>query len=69
MMSATVSVAVLRFAVSSQTASRVYRVGLLNPGEPLSDTNLFGMAIIRGFSKHGYVLGKTLLFARDADEE
>src|SRR5712691_8955600 len=48
----------------AQTASRIYRIGLLNAGEPLSDTSYFGAAIIRGFATHGYTLGRNLTFER-----
>ncbi len=48
----------------AQTASRIYRIGLLNAGEPLSDTSYFGAAIIRGFARHGYTLGRNLAFER-----
>jgi putative ABC transport system substrate-binding protein len=49
-----------------QSASRVYRVGVLNPGDSLTDTSYFGAAIIRGFAKHGYSSGRNLLFERRA---
>jgi putative ABC transport system substrate-binding protein len=51
-------------AVIPQTSSRVYRIGLLNSGEPLTDTSFFGAAIIRGFTKHGYAVGQNLAFER-----
>jgi putative ABC transport system substrate-binding protein len=51
-------------AALPQTTSRIYRIGLLNSGEPLSDTSYFGAAIIRGFAKHGYTLGHNLAFER-----
>jgi putative tryptophan/tyrosine transport system substrate-binding protein len=51
-------------AVFAQTASRIYRVGLLNAGEPISDTSYFGAAIVRGFEKHGYALGRNLTLER-----
>jgi putative tryptophan/tyrosine transport system substrate-binding protein len=51
-------------AAIGQTTSKVYRVGLLSPGEPVSDGSYFGAAIIRGFARHGYVLGRNLVFER-----
>jgi len=47
-----------------QPSPKVYRIGVLNPGEPLSDTSYFGAAIIRGFAKQGYVLNHNLLLER-----
>jgi hypothetical protein len=47
-----------------QTSSRIYRVGVINPGDPLSDTSYFGSAIIRGFAKQGYAVGRNLLLDR-----
>jgi putative ABC transport system substrate-binding protein len=49
-----------------QSASRVYRIGVLNPGDSLTDTGYFGAAIIRGFAKLGYSSGGNLLFERRA---
>jgi len=34
-------------AATGQTTSKVYRVGSLSPGEPVSDSSYFGAAIIR----------------------
>jgi putative ABC transport system substrate-binding protein len=54
--------------VSGQIASRVYRVGLLNSGAPLTGTTDTGAALIRGFAKLGYVEGRNLVFERRAAE-
>jgi len=51
-------------AATGQTTSKVYRVGSLSPGEPVSDSSYFGAAIIRGFAKYGYALGRNLVFER-----
>jgi putative tryptophan/tyrosine transport system substrate-binding protein len=45
----------------AQTSSRTYRVGVINPGDPFPDTSYFGSAIIQGFAKQGYVIGRNLL--------
>jgi len=50
--------------VIGQTSPKVYRIGVLNPGEPLSDTSYFGAAIIRGFAKQGYLLNRNLILER-----
>jgi putative ABC transport system substrate-binding protein len=49
-----------RIAIA-QTSSKIYRVGVINPGDLLSDTSYFGSAIIRGFARQGYVVGRNLL--------
>ena len=54
--------------VSAQTSSRVYRVGVLTPGEPISDTSFFGAKIIRGLAKHGYSLDRNLALVRRGAE-
>jgi putative ABC transport system substrate-binding protein len=41
--------------------SRIYRVGVINPGDPFPDTSYFGSAIIHGFAKEGYGIGRNLL--------
>ena len=51
-------------AVTGQTASKVYRIGVLNPGDTFSDTSYFGAAIVRGFAKQGYTLDRNLLLER-----
>jgi putative tryptophan/tyrosine transport system substrate-binding protein len=49
-----------RIAIA-QTTSKIYRVGIVNPGDPLSDTSYFGSAIFRGFARQGYAVGRNLL--------
>jgi putative tryptophan/tyrosine transport system substrate-binding protein len=55
-----------RGTASAQTSSRIYRIGLLTAGEPLSDTSFLGAAIVRGFARHGYTVGRNLAFDRRA---
>ena len=51
-----------------QTESRTYRVGLFNQGTPLSDTNPFAAAMIRGLEKRGYAVGRNLILERRGAE-
>jgi putative tryptophan/tyrosine transport system substrate-binding protein len=51
-------------AVFAQTASKVYRVGLLSAGAPIADKSPLGAPLIRGLAKHGYVLDRNLVFER-----
>ena len=39
----------------AQTASKVYRIGLLSTGQPLNAESMFGAAILRAFARHGYM--------------
>src|ERR1700676_3472513 len=43
-----------------QTASRIYRVGLLSSGQPLTANNDFGAAVLRGLATHGYTPDRNL---------
>jgi putative ABC transport system substrate-binding protein len=52
----------------AQTASRVYRLGLLSGGGLVSDGSPYGVALIRGLAQHGYELGRNVLFERRAAE-
>src|SRR3954449_794892 len=52
----------------AQTASKVYRVGLLTPTAPLADTSPFGAPLVRGLAKHGYMLDRNLAFERRGAE-
>jgi ABC-type uncharacterized transport system substrate-binding protein len=45
----------------TQTASKVYRVGLLSTGPPLTANNAFGAAILHGFASYGYVPDRNLV--------
>src|SRR4051812_35567890 len=53
---------------SAQTASRVYRIGLLTPAAPLVDTSPFGTPLVTGLAHHGYTLGRNLAFERRGAE-
>src|SRR3954466_12233114 len=44
--------------------AKVYRVGLLSGGPPISDTSEDGAALIRNLAQRGYALGRNLLFER-----
>jgi len=52
----------------AQTSSKVYRVGLLSPGLPITEDSPFGKALIPGLAEHGYELGKNLQFERRGAE-
>ncbi|HTV46580.1 MAG TPA: ABC transporter substrate-binding protein [Stellaceae bacterium] len=65
------AVALLLFAIAAgpaaaQTRSAVYRVGLLAIGASPTDQTPFGAGLIRGFARHGLVLGQNLVFERRA---
>jgi putative ABC transport system substrate-binding protein len=53
---------------TAQSASRVYRVGLLSSGPPMGDNSPFGAPLIRGLTKLGYTPGRNLEFVRGAAE-
>lgn len=46
----------------AQTAAKVYRVGLLNPGG--LDVGPFEAPLVRGLAKHGYALDRNLVLER-----
>src|SRR5262249_53668176 len=52
----------------SQTAVKPHRVGLLSAGAPFTDTSEVVVGLTAGFSKRGYVVGRSLLFERRAAE-
>src|SRR5258708_40025335 len=54
--------------VIGQSRSKVYRVGLLSAGAPIADNSSQGAALIRGFTQHGYKLGRNLAFVRHGAE-
>jgi putative ABC transport system substrate-binding protein len=56
------SVAAWPLAARAQTAAKVYRVGLLNPGG--LDAGPFEAALIRGLTQHGYAPDKNLALER-----
>jgi putative ABC transport system substrate-binding protein len=52
---------------AAQSSSRVFRLGTLTPGAPLSDKTPLGGILLEGLAQRGYVLGKNLtLDARGA---
>ena len=55
-------------SVVAQTPSKVYRVGLLSALAPPGDNSPFGAPLIRGLAKHGYTLGRNLVFERRGAE-
>jgi putative ABC transport system substrate-binding protein len=55
-------------AVTAQSPSKVYRIGLLSPGPPVADNSPFGAALIRSLAQHGYALGRNLSFERRGAE-
>jgi putative ABC transport system substrate-binding protein len=48
----------------AQQTGKVYRIGLLNSGEPVSDSSPFGAVFIRGLARRGYTLDRNLAFER-----
>src|SRR5215471_14908333 len=62
------SMPLLTCGVSSETTVRARRVGLLSSGAPITDTSDLVVWLTAGFSKRGYVVGRSLLFERRAAE-
>lgn len=65
------AVVMLAFAGGSaggfaQTPPEIYRVGLLSTGGEAVDQGPFAAGLIRGFARHGFVLGQNLAFERRA---
>ena len=52
----------------SQTAVKARRLGLISAGAPFTDTSEVVVGLTAGFSKRGYVLGRSLVFERRAAE-
>jgi putative tryptophan/tyrosine transport system substrate-binding protein len=52
----------------AQTENKMHRVGLFNPGVPVSDGSLYGAPLIRGLEKYGYSLGRNMSFERRGAE-
>ena len=50
----------------ADTPHQIYRVGVLSTGPEPTDQSPFGAGLIRGFARHGLVLGKNLAFERRA---
>jgi putative tryptophan/tyrosine transport system substrate-binding protein len=55
-------------AVIAQTPAKVYRIGLLSGGAPVTDASPLGAALIRGLAQHGYALGRNLELERRGAE-
>jgi putative ABC transport system substrate-binding protein len=56
-------------AVTAQSASKVYRVGLLASAAPIANDSPLGAALIRGLAQHGYAQGGNLVFERRGAEQ
>jgi putative tryptophan/tyrosine transport system substrate-binding protein len=54
----------LPHAVIAQTPSRIYRVGLLSGGAPITDDSPFGAPLVRGLARQGYTQGRNLILER-----
>jgi putative ABC transport system substrate-binding protein len=52
----------------AQTPAKVYRVGLLSGGAPVTDKSPLGTPLIRGLARHGYALDGNLAFERRGAE-
>src|SRR6516162_10378397 len=52
----------------SQTAVKARRLGLISAGAPFTDTSEVVVGLTAGFSKRGYVVGRSLVFERRAAE-
>ena len=66
-----VAVLILVFACGSSEAAaqaipQIYRVGLLSTGGEATDESSFTAELVRGFTRHGLVLGQNLAFERRA---
>ena len=53
---------------TAQTGNKAHRVGLFNAGVPIADGSLYGAPLIRGLEKHGYSLGRNMVFERRGAE-
>jgi putative ABC transport system substrate-binding protein len=62
------SMPLLAGGVFSQTEVKPRRVGLLSSGAPITDTSELVVGLTAGFSKRGYVIGRSLVFERRAAE-
>src|SRR5262249_59572810 len=56
----------LAYAAFAQTQFKAHRLGLLSAGGPFTDTSEVVVGLTAGFSKRGYVVGRSLLFERRA---
>ena len=53
-------------AAGAAQAPQSYRIGMLSVGADPTDQSPFGAGLIRGFARHGLVLGQNLAFERRA---
>ncbi len=51
---------------AAQSATQIYRVGLLSVAAEPTDESPFAAGLVRGFARHGLVLGQNLAFERRA---
>jgi putative ABC transport system substrate-binding protein len=51
---------------AAQAPGQSYRIGLLSVAADPTDQSPFGAGLIRGFARHGLVLGRNLVFVRRA---
>jgi putative tryptophan/tyrosine transport system substrate-binding protein len=51
-------------AARAQQPSKIYRVGVLTPLDPLPESGVIGSALIRGLARRGEELGKNLILER-----
>src|SRR5262249_42975079 len=58
------SIPLLARGAFSQTAVKARRVGLLSSGAPLTDNSDVVVGLTAGFSKRGYVVGRSLVYER-----
>ncbi len=52
----------------AQTPARIYRIGLLGSGAPITDNSPFGAPLIRGLAQRGYAFDRNLAFEHGAAE-
>jgi putative tryptophan/tyrosine transport system substrate-binding protein len=52
----------------AQSPAKVYRVGLLGSGAPITDNSPFGAPLIRGLAQRGYAFDRNLALERGAAE-
>jgi putative ABC transport system substrate-binding protein len=58
--------ALLAPAGMARAPTATYRVGLLAAAAEPTDQGLFGAGLIRGFARHGFIVGRNLVFERRA---
>jgi len=58
--------AIIPGRVAAQPAAKIFRVGMLTRGGPISDESPPGLALIRGLARRGYTLHHNLAFERRA---